>query len=66
MKYYVHYISFNDSVLDWSEFTTLEKAMKDALYWLEVKRIIIKRIEIFKTCYAEESFYHEPIAIINA
>lgn len=63
-KYYVHYVSFHNTVIDWGEFTTLEKAMDNALYWLEKTRIFLDRIEIFKADY-EESFHRELIAVIN-
>lgn len=66
MKYYVHFVSFDNSVIDWNEFTTLEKAMDNVLYWLENRRIFLDRIEIFKADYGEESFYRELIAVINA
>lgn len=66
MKYYVHYVSFCNCVVDWNEFTTLEKAMDNALYWLQNLRHCLDRIEIFKADYGEESFYRELISVINA
>lgn len=66
MKYYVHFVSFCDCVVDYIEFTTLENAMDNALYWLEHLRHLLDRIEIFKADYNEECFYRELISVIYA
>lgn len=64
-KYYVHYVSFDNSVIDWNEFEHLERAMKNSLYWLTNRRVFLNRIEIFKADYGSESFHRELICVIN-